>query len=566
MSVKTTGQDRRVGLIGAGYIADWHADALRATPGVRITAVCDPSPTAAGARLVVEDYFAKSGMSEFLDAEQEGDIDVTLNSSKVSASARMTLDTYLMKLSGVDTLTTAAGSTAEVTIPKLEIVLVLDVSGSMAGTRLAKLKPAAKEFVASIMDNTEPGDAVISIVPFSWGVTPSKSMFEALAVNKTHGYSTCIKLKDDDFKTTVINPSVAYDQQIYTSKKGNTFGNLETTALGSFGDTYYRSCYRDEYFQILPYSTSKSALNAKIDSLEAAGSTSADEGMKWAAALLDPAFTSVVTALQVQKTKTDASGTTVTYSDVDASLTNMPSPYGTTDTLKVVVLMGDGANDTSYFFSSNAYRGPNSDLHWVKTNETERVFDYLYIIDSPSTHYTNPSNEQYCGYSAYDCVYIEPGEKTTYYLRRPSDDRMINVTDGGSVSKTTFDNFKTDLEGYLEEDQLDWEEAWGLMSPDFYKDKTGNWGPKNNYASNAVEKSDKDARMVDICTATKKDNRVTVFTIAFEMGDKGTDAGKISDCSTDPVVGSHHYNATKVNIKSAFSAIAANVKHLRLTQ
>lgn len=39
----------RVGLIGAGYIADWHADALRATPGVEITAVCDKRDSAARA-------------------------------------------------------------------------------------------------------------------------------------------------------------------------------------------------------------------------------------------------------------------------------------------------------------------------------------------------------------------------------------------------------------------------------------------------------------------------------------------------------------------------------------
>lgn len=37
----------RIGLIGAGYIASWHADALRATPGVRITAICDRSRGAA---------------------------------------------------------------------------------------------------------------------------------------------------------------------------------------------------------------------------------------------------------------------------------------------------------------------------------------------------------------------------------------------------------------------------------------------------------------------------------------------------------------------------------------
>jgi predicted dehydrogenase/nucleoside-diphosphate-sugar epimerase len=37
----------RAGLVGAGYIAAWHADAIRATKGVEITAVCDVSQTAA---------------------------------------------------------------------------------------------------------------------------------------------------------------------------------------------------------------------------------------------------------------------------------------------------------------------------------------------------------------------------------------------------------------------------------------------------------------------------------------------------------------------------------------
>ena len=37
----------RVGLIGAGYIASWHAEALRATPGVQLQAICDISEPAA---------------------------------------------------------------------------------------------------------------------------------------------------------------------------------------------------------------------------------------------------------------------------------------------------------------------------------------------------------------------------------------------------------------------------------------------------------------------------------------------------------------------------------------
>lgn len=37
----------RIGLIGAGYIAGWHADAIKATPGVTLSAVCDRAVDAA---------------------------------------------------------------------------------------------------------------------------------------------------------------------------------------------------------------------------------------------------------------------------------------------------------------------------------------------------------------------------------------------------------------------------------------------------------------------------------------------------------------------------------------
>ena len=39
----------RTALIGAGYIADWHAEGLKMTPGVELTAVCDLSKGAAEA-------------------------------------------------------------------------------------------------------------------------------------------------------------------------------------------------------------------------------------------------------------------------------------------------------------------------------------------------------------------------------------------------------------------------------------------------------------------------------------------------------------------------------------
>jgi len=52
----------RAGLIGAGYIAGWHADAIRATPGAQLTAICDNSAGAA------EGLAQATGARAFTDA------------------------------------------------------------------------------------------------------------------------------------------------------------------------------------------------------------------------------------------------------------------------------------------------------------------------------------------------------------------------------------------------------------------------------------------------------------------------------------------------------------------
>jgi len=54
----------RVGIIGAGYIASWHADAIKAAPGARLVAVCDPAGDAAGA------LAASHGIAAFTDLDQ----------------------------------------------------------------------------------------------------------------------------------------------------------------------------------------------------------------------------------------------------------------------------------------------------------------------------------------------------------------------------------------------------------------------------------------------------------------------------------------------------------------
>lgn len=58
----------RTAIIGAGYIADWHAEALKVTPGVNLVAVCDLSPSAAKALAEAHGVDAYTDLDEMIAA------------------------------------------------------------------------------------------------------------------------------------------------------------------------------------------------------------------------------------------------------------------------------------------------------------------------------------------------------------------------------------------------------------------------------------------------------------------------------------------------------------------
>ncbi|MEO3415712.1 pilus assembly protein TadG-related protein [Roseovarius sp. CAU 1744] len=512
------------------------------------------------AKEAVREYFAKNGMADQLDAFGPDDVQITLNTSKVTVNTSLTVDTYLLGLSGVHTLSAAATATAEKRIPKLEIALVLDVSGSMAGDKLADLKVAAKQFVTTILDSADPGDAIISIVPFSFGVTPSDNLFNALNVAETHNYSTCIVFQESEFDNTAISPTQQYAQQIYTSRY-DVSGNFQTL------NSSWRSCYTDDYFRVLPYSISETDLHAKIDSLEADGNTSGHLGIKWAAGLLDPAFQPVVTQL-------------IADGDVDAGLTNVPSEYNELATQKVVVMMGDGKNTSSYYFNdpnnlldtsiaeSHAipdYRGPESDL-W-RVEYTTDVFDYAYRIRNPSRTSNDPSK---CSSSRWECVYTTE-DKTAYFLHDPDDSRYRDIDNSEWMTEAEFAAIPATLDGYQSHEQLSWENAWGQMTPDYYESITGIDDAFDDYSyQSRIDGSDKNTRMESSCNATKE-KKIIIYTIGFEITAGGTAETYLRNCATTE---SNYYRASTdgnsdaddLDISSVFGSIASSIQNLRLTQ
>lgn len=543
----------------------------------RIAAIADAAslagataPNNAAAETVVRDYFEKIGMADALEDFGPDDIDITLNTSKVTVNTSIEVDTYLMQLMGVDTLSASGTATAEKRIPKLEISLVLDVSGSMAGQKLTDLKKAAKKFVTTMLDSADPGDAVISIVPFSFGVTPPDVVYEALSVDETHDNSTCIVFSESDFNDTAIDPAVTYAQQIYTSRY-DISGDFNTL------NSSWRSCYDDDYFRLLPYSTSKTELHDMIDLLQADGNTSGHLGIKWGTALLDPAFDDVALA-------------------VNPALTNFPTAYNEPETQKVIVMMGDGANTSSYYFNdpnglldmSTAdshvqadYRGPNSDLHLVKYKDEE--FDYAQHKYKPSKTSNDPAK---CSRSRWKCFYkASDADLSNYFLHDVyGHNRYWDIANEVWMTPAEFAAFKqalldnTDPNGdplplLISAEQLDWEVAWGLMSPDYHSDITGS-GAYNDYKNgNRVDGSMKNTRMDYACTAARGES-IVIYTIGFDVPQNGTAEQELKDC-----VGSdnsdRYYRASVfgngdpnsgLSIASVFGSIASSIQNLRLTQ
>lgn len=562
------------------------------------------------AKHVVEDYFAKAGMSQYLNAIGDDDIDIGLNSAYVSASAQLEMDTYLMKLSGVDRLSTSAEATAQTRVPKLEIALVLDVSNSMnangtnSKSKMENLQKAAKEFVTTILASTDPGNATISIVPFSTSVAPSQEIYDALLVNEEHLYSNCLVFDDDDYNSTALATDAAaaddislipMTQAIYTSR----FGNFDAL------NQPWRSCYTEDGYRIMQFSTSETDLHDKIDGMIADGNTTGSLGVKWGAALLDPSFR-------------DVTGTVV------------PVDYSESETMKIIVMMGDGENTTTYFFpEDSAYRGPDSDLFYTEYNQQE--FKYAYYIYNSNYRWYGASNEWRCSQWYADCEY-DNVTKANYFMRDPDNtygpglltdpltvlasagvgpacesliaeylagksgketsgawnnqncggglDAIIdaalddwwyyNIDDGEWMNGIEFMDLDEQA-GFVSRERFSWEDAWGMMSPDEYGDITGIYDAYDEYENMAsnVDGAQKNTRMDNVCGAAKT-NGVVIYTIGYEVPKDGTAEQSLKKCATgyEPATQStsYYYSVDGLDISDAFGSIAGNVQSLRLTQ
>jgi Flp pilus assembly protein TadG len=292
---------------------------------------------------VVADYFAKSGMSDYLAGVT---ISEGLNYRTVTVEATSKFKTQFMNTMGVDELVVPARSQAEEKVNKVEISLVVDISGSMANNnKMEELKAAAGTFIDTVLKPETEDLISISLVPYSEHVNAGNKLMSRLDVNKVHDYSYCIEFDDSDFSSVRLNTSKRYQQMQH----------FQWNYDGRNNEVQDTICPQYSYEEIIPLSQNATYLKSQINRMQPRAGTSIFLGMKWGAAMLDPSFRNINNSL-------------VTAGDVDAPFYNRPVSYSDDETLKTVILMTDGQNDRSYRIADYYYDSSSEIVHWSRYN------------------------------------------------------------------------------------------------------------------------------------------------------------------------------------------------------
>lgn len=263
--------------------------------------------------------------------------DFTLNSQQVNATATFEVDTFFLRLSGIDTLGGNTASGATVTQNDIEISLVLDVSGSMGGAKIINLRTAGSDFVGNMLAGERSDYTFINLIPFDHGVNMPLPVYSMFDNNMWHPYNGCGAFTPESYATNAINPATDLMQTTHYPVPvydwgGYNWGNWPAGTNAQITSWSDQTC---DVPQSIVYSNNTAELQASIASYTALGATAGFVGVKWAAGLLDPSAGSVVTSL-------------IASGDVDVNFAGKPAAYSEENTLKFIVFMSDGGMNDAF--------------------------------------------------------------------------------------------------------------------------------------------------------------------------------------------------------------------------
>jgi len=376
----------------------------------------DAAGLAAGATLNAADY--NTEVTKYINVNypagylgsSAADVGITLsdNNNTLNMTANTTVPTTFMNILGVSQVTVTASSQIKRTTSGLELALVLDNTGSMAGTKLNSLKTAANTLVGILFGGRSTTNNLwIGLVPFSQAVNIGTShsswmdsaYFSTLNWGPT-SWMGCVDAHEvDDRDIADDPPSVATFRAYYSPSTDNrpypnnnysqlnankwvtqrdTEGNPTQYSINGTSRGPNKSCPQ----QVQLMTADQSTITNAINSMQAVGNTHIPLGLSWGWRMISPRWRGLWGG------------------EMDANA--LPLDYNTPHMNKAIVLLTDGANtmdNTNYTaygylsdgrlgttYSSQAVNNLNSKLTSLCTSlKSNNVYIYTIALGNPGT-------------------------------------------------------------------------------------------------------------------------------------------------------------------------------------
>ena len=448
---------------------------------------------------VAEDIFRRHGLDP---SRVQLTISEGVNSKSVQAVTTVNVPTYFLKMAGNPTLSGPAVSTAVENATDIEIVMVLDNSGSMGWNgnfRLNLLKTAAKEFIDTVVQEDTRGTVALAIVPFATQVAAGPRLTEYFNVSDEHAYSHCVDFAANDFNSVGID----------TAQPLQRTGHFDIFTWSDTIRTENVVCPFDSAREITLWSNDRAYLKSRIDDMWAGGNTSIDVGTKWGTTLLDPSTRPLLDDL-------------IDNGEASFELSGMPFDYNRSATKKYLIVMSDGQNTDQFYLNAPFRSGPSTLWRGSLT-----------------------------------CSISQPGCEAGLFHRIGASDQYYDIAAGNRVTLAG---------GLTDGENLVWPEATNEMSVARYARDVraaaegGAWQSYYNAMFSAVPANQKNTRTSQICRAAR-DRGVTVFTVGMDTYGQG--GATLRDCASEDAL---FFEVEARDIGDAFSAIARQINQLRLTQ
>ncbi len=303
------------------------------------------SQDTAGALAIARKYYDQNVTKRLPVTDDSIAFTVSDDGMSMTAAGTAYIKTPFLQLANIDKLpllSTGASqfSKSEIAVggnggENLEVAMMLDVTGSMAGQKIQDLKDSAKDLIDIVVwKDQSKYTSKVAIVPFSedirlptttalnkargtnWPSTKSSSSGGfgfGFGFPQTYYLSDCVVERTGSQKYTDAAP-----------KSGQYVMAHYTQTTTGFGSNMKGVCTVPSGSEVMPLSSDVDALKTKIDGLSAAGGTAGQLGTAWAWYTLSPNWSSLWPS------------------------SSTPAAYGTENLQKIAILMTDGEYNTQY--------------------------------------------------------------------------------------------------------------------------------------------------------------------------------------------------------------------------